>query len=207
MKDYISECIDFVLNRIIKWPLLLICLFFFKDILISFFTSLESIFIGSNFLLIIGALIFFLTGFSGNQKSLAGRFLTFEHEVSHAIFCFLTFKSNIRIDMNPHESWAAGMCRYTGGSNWLITLSPYFFPTLTIFFSALYLLPFSSIYPFLDVCIGYSIAYHLRTNYLELLGNSTSNAGDIQRAGKFFSFLIIPILNLIVFSIIFNLIS
>ena len=158
---------------------------------------------------LIGALLFFFLGFTLNYRSKAERFLTFEHELAHAIFCFLTFKSNISIDMNPPEEGVAGMCRYSGGSNWLITLAPYFFPTLTVFISCLYLLPFPFIFPLLDVCVGYSIAYHLKTNYVEFSNAilSKRETSDLVKVGKLYSCIIIPIFNLIVFSIIFGVIS
>lgn len=165
--------------------------------------SFELFISSSSMLYILGAIIFFATNFSYSN-----RFLTFEHELTHAIFCFLTFKSNIRIDMNPPEAWAMGMCRYTGGTNWLIQISPYFFPTLTIFISLLYLLPISDFYPFLDICIGFSLAYHLKSNYMEFITSMRGTPhADTQKAGRVFSLAVIPVLNLIVFSIIFRLIT
>ena len=89
--------------------------------------------------------------------------------------------------MNPPEVWAMGMCRYTGGTNWLIQISPYFFPTLTIFISLLYLLPINDFYPFLDICIGFSLAYHLKSNYMEFITSmrGTPHADTQKQAGYF----------------------
>jgi hypothetical protein len=203
MKLAISKSINFFLNKIIKWPLAFLLIFYIKEIFFFFMLSFELFITSSSMLYILGAIIFFAVNFSYSN-----RFLTFEHELTHAIFCFLTFKSNIRIDMNPPEAGAMGMCRYTGGTNWLIQISPYFFPTLTIFISLLYLLPINDFYPLLDICIGFSLAYHLKSNYMEFVVNMRSGSGsDTQKAGRIFSLIVIPILNLIVFSIIFRLIA
>ena len=209
MKSYISNTIDSTLNDVVKWPLAIILLYFSQDILYSFLKSFQLLLTPQSITFLTGALLFFFLGFTLKHKSKAERFLTFEHELAHAIFCFLTFKSNISIDMNPPEEGVAGMCRYSGGSNWLITLAPYFFPTFTVFISCLYLLPFTLIFPLLDVCIGYSIAYHLKTNFVEFLNAilSKRETSDLVKVGKLYSFIIIPIFNLIVFSIIFGVIS
>lgn len=209
MKSYISHMIDSTLNDVVKWPLAIILLFFSQDIFFAFLISFQLLLTPQSITFLIGALLFFFLGFTLNYRSRAERFLTFEHELAHAIFCFLTFKSNISIDMNPPEEGAAGMCRYTGGSNWLITLAPYFFPTLTVFISCLYLLPFPLIFPLLNVCLGYSIAYHLKTNYVEFSHTilSKSETSDLAKVGKLYSCIIIPIFNLIVFTIIFGAIS
>ena len=206
MKSYISNTIDSTLNDVVKWPLAIILLYFSQDIFYSFLKSFQLLLTPQSITFLIGA---FFLGFTLNYRSKAERFLTFEHELAHAIFCFLTFKSNISIDMNPPEEGVAGMCRYSGGSNWLITLAPYFFPTLTVFISCLYLLPFPFIFPLLDVCVGYSIAYHLKTNYVEFSNAilSKRETSDLVKVGKLYSSIIIPIFNLIVFSIIFGVIS
>ena len=199
MNRAISDFLDSLLNNLLKWPLVIIFIYFSQDLFLYFLLSVQSLTNINSYLYIIGAAIFLISDFRyGN------RFLIFEHELTHAIFCFFTFKENIKIDMNPHETGAAGMCRYSGGSNWAITLSPYFFPTLTIFVSLLYLLPVQDYYPILDLCLGYSIAYHLKTNLMEFTNNIN---GDIQKAGTYFSILILPFLNIIVFSIIFRTIS
>ena len=209
MKSYISNTIDSTLNDVVKWPLAIILLYFSQDIFYSLLKSLQLLLTPQSITFLIGALLFFFLGFTLNYRSKAERFLTFEHELAHAIFCFLTFKSNISIDMNPPEEGVAGMCRYSGGSNWHITIEQYFFQTLTVFISCLYLLPFPFIFPLLDVCVGYSIAYHLKTNYVEFSNAilSKRETSDLVKVGKLYSCIIIPIFNLIVFSIIFGVIS
>ena len=199
MDRAISNFLDSVLNTLLKWPLVMLFIYFSQDIFFYFLASINSLTNIDSYLYIVGAVIFFISDFRYSNK-----FLIFEHELTHAIFCFFTFKENIEIDMNPPESGAAGMCRYSGGSNWAITLYPYFFPTLTIFISLLYLLPIQNYYPILDLLLGYSIAYHLKTNFMEFTNNMN---GDIQKAGTYFSMLVLPFLNIIVFSIIFRLIS
>ena len=80
---------------------------------------------------------------------------------------------------------------------------------LTVFISCLYLMPFPFIFPLNEVSVGYSIAYHLKTNYVEFSNAilSKREASDLVKVGKLYSCIIIPIFNLIVFSIIFGVIS
>ena len=200
MDRAISNFLDSVLNNLLKWPLVMVFIYFSQDIFLYFLSSISSLTNIDSYLYIVGAVIFFISDFRYNNK-----LLIFEHELTHAIFCFFTFKENIKIKTNPPpESGAAGLCEWNGGRNWAITLSPYFFPTLTIFISLLYLLPIQNYYPILDLLLGYSIAYHLKTNFMEFTNNMK---GDIQEAGTYFSILVLPFLNIIVFSIIFRLIS
>ena len=203
----ISKFLDSVLNTLLKWPLVLVFIYFSQELFYYFLSSIRSLTNIDSYLYIIGAVIFFISEFRYGNKC-----LTLEHELTHAIFCFFTFKENIRIDMNPPpESGALGLCKYNGGTNWLISLAPYFFPTLTIFISLLYLLPIQNYYFLLDLCLGYSIAFHLKTNFMEFKANMNSQLKnmqtDIESAGKYFSILILPFLNLLTFSLIFRLIS
>jgi hypothetical protein len=152
-----------------------------------------------NLIFFLGAAIFLLTNFKYENK-----FLTFEHELTHAIFCFFTFKDDIRIDINSPKEGVAGTCSYKNGTNWLIQLAPYFFPTLTLFIALMYLLIDAKYYFFLDICMGYTIAYHLKTNLMELIVSiQGSRDSDTQKAGRFFSLIVIPPLNLIIFGLIF----
>lgn len=198
-----SKIADFSLDKIIKWPLAVILIFFYLDIFYYFLGSFVNFIIGASWTYLIGAILFVFQSIRYGDK-----FLTFEHELTHAIFAFLTFKKDIKININNPTPDALGHCTYTGGGNWLITLAPYFFPTLTVFFALLYLIVSDGFFIILDFCIGYSLTYHLRTNFSELLVNYKSGPNsDINKVGKIYSIIIIPAMNFLIFSQIFNLLS
>ena len=199
MNISISRALDFTINNLFKWPLAAAFLYFYPSILTfflqAFFLHIENL----NLIFFLGAAIFLLTDFKYENK-----FLTFEHELTHAIFCFFTFKDDIRIDINSAIPGVSGTCSYKNGTNWMIQLAPYFFPTLTLFIALIYLVIDVKYYLLLDAIMGYTIAYHLKTNVMELMVSiQGSSDSDTQKAGRIFSLIIIPPLNLIIFGVIF----
>ena len=63
---------------------------------------------------------------------------TFEHELTHAVFCVLLFKKvrSFHADSNPDHRGFLGYVAHEEASGFrgvLITLAPYFFPTFTAF--------------------------------------------------------------------------
>jgi len=203
----LSKFVDSIL-WLIKWPLAGVMLYWYLDIFSFFVAMLLEFLYQASWVYVAGAIVFIVTNFLGNYSN--NRFLIWEHEMSHFIFARLTFKQNVRIEVYPEgESdykGRAGYCYYENGDNWLIAIAPYFFPTLTLLLSLLYLLPIGDLNVILDFCLGFSIAYHLKTNFIELYYNfSPSIKGgktDITELGKTFAFIMIPPLNFVVFSIV-----
>lgn len=119
-----------------------------------------------------------------------GRWLvTMEHEVTHAIFAFLTGHKivSIRATMG-----SGGEVRYAGRGNWLITSAPYFFPTAAIVLSLIaYLLPFSGL-PWPSFLLGVALGYHFVSTYRETHGEQP----DLKELGKTFSWMFLPTANL-----------
>ena len=64
------------------------------------------------------------------QQAWGSAFSTLEHELTHALFALLTFHrvKSIKTTWNR-----GGSMSFEGGGNWLITIAPYFFPTLSVF--------------------------------------------------------------------------
>ena len=195
----ISRTLDFAINNIFRWPLALAFLYYYPTIIAFFFQAFLLHIENVNLIFFLGAAVFLLTNFTYNNK-----FLTFEHELTHAIFCFFTFKDDIRIAIDSPEPGVAGTCSYKNGTNWLIQLAPYFFPTLTLFIALIYLVIDVKYYLLLDAMMGYTIAYHIKTNAMELIASiQGSPTSDTQKAGRIFSLIVIPPLNLIMFGVIF----
>lgn len=120
---------------------------------------------------------------------------TLEHELTHALFALLTFHRVVGI----RTTWrSGGHIRYIGKGNWLITLAPYFFPTI-----CLLVLPVFALLPVLetqigDAILGAAFAYHVTSTIREThLGQS-----DLRKAGHLFSLMVLPALNLVTHGIV-----
>ena len=110
---------------------------------------------------------------------------TLEHELTHALFALLTFHPVVEI----RTTWrSGGQMRYRGKGNWLITLSPYFFPTICmLLLSVLALVPvlFSQTG---EVLVGAAFGYHLTSTVRE----THAGQSDLREAGYLFSLLVLP---------------
>ena len=157
------------------------------------------------------------------KYSFAERLDTWEHERAHWLFAILTFKFGSRIEVydKPNEMGAAGMFySSTNSYNWLITIGPYFFPTFTFLLLPLFLVPYEPLYPFLEFLLGWSISFHIIQNIEDVKRNwKPSEEGSYtdlttltQRfhnqtkfsifRSRVFAIVMIPALNLIVFSFV-----
>ena len=208
MRLTLSKIIDTAL-LVIKWPLAILIIFYYTDIFKIFITSGAFFLSNANILYIFGALFFLITNYLGRYGG--NKFLVWEHELSHAIFAWVTFKQNVRIKVLSESNSMGhdGYCTYTNGSNWLITIAPYFFPTLTLLLSLLYPLISDDLHFILDFALGFSITYHLKTNFLEVIHNFKpsieDSSTDLTRVGRIYALIMIPPLNFVTFSFIFTL--
>lgn len=123
-----------------------------------------------------------------------GRWLvTMEHEVTHAIFAFVTAHKIVGIRATMAEG---GEVRYEGQGNWLITAAPYFFPTAALVLSLVaYLLPFPNL-PWPSFLLGIALGYHFVSTYRETHRDQT----DLKELGSSFCWMFLPAANLIMVS-------
>ena len=156
------------------------------------------------------------------KYSFAERLDTWEHEITHWLFAILTFKfgSHIEVFDKPNEKGHAGYFRSSTNSvNWLIIIGPYFFPTFTFLLLPLFLVPYEPLYPFLEFLLGWSISFHMIQNIQDVKQNWKPSEGSYtdlttltQRfhnqtkfsifRSRVFAIVMIPALNLIVFSFV-----
>jgi hypothetical protein len=118
-------------------------------------------------------------------------FSTLEHEITHAIFAWLTFHRVTGLK----STWkSGGHVTYRGKGNWLITASPYFVPTICIFMITV----FAWVPIFSDsvanALIGAAFAYHVTSTYRETHRKQT----DLQELGFVWCFAVLPTANLVV---------
>jgi hypothetical protein len=114
---------------------------------------------------------------------------TFEHEVTHLIFGLLFFKRPKGFKVTMREGGHVKL----SGSNFLIYLAPYFFPTVSYFLLLfLYFVPVDYLPVFYGI-LGASLAFHLVSTWSELHLKQT----DLQKSGILFSLAFLPVANLI----------
>ncbi len=125
---------------------------------------------------------------------------TLEHEITHALFAVLTFHRVVNIE----ASWGngGGSMAFKGKGNWLITIAPYFFPTLAlaIVLTGVVVSAFSGQQvSWLALALGIAVGYHFLAVIFEIHKEQT----DLQKVGWLFSFLFIPGANLLSYGLIF----
>lgn len=114
------------------------------------------------------------------------------HELTHTFFAYLTFHDAGRIRLNPDGT--GGSMQLKGRGNWIITLSPYFFPLFAFFYMLLmpFLLRISGGHWLVYGVFGYLIAYYWVTVAEQVHPKQT----DIIKEGYIFSIIVITAANL-----------
>jgi len=120
----------------------------------------------------------------------------FYHELIHAFYSVISFK-----DVKSFFASATkGGEIETSKSNFIIELSPYFFPLLALIFSGVKPFVVEKFQVYLIFCTGLGIGLHLSSLFHDLKVEQS----DIRRNGVLFSFVVIFFLNIIFFGIIFG---
>ena len=114
---------------------------------------------------------------------------TFEHELTHLIFGLLFFKRPHSFVVTRHDG---GYVEMSGG-NFVITLAPYFFPTVSYAILPLIFFIPKTAMPIFLTTLGASVSFHLLSTWLELHWKQT----DLHDAGILFSLIFLPTANLI----------
>ncbi len=186
--------VDRIVN-LLKWPVGLLNLGLLPGVAIGFFEVLQRVlnnpqpivFFGAGFLLYYVAWLLFF------RRRVAGSlFSTFEHELTHAIFAWLTLHrvQGLKATWNN-----GGVMTFKGKGNWLIYLAPYFFPTLTVPI-VIYLLVVHGAAPqWVDILLGATLAYHITSTWRETHRGQT----DLKKVGFIFAYLFLPTANLAFF--------
>lgn len=136
---------------------------------------------------------FFLWVFLFRKPSAGYFFSTFEHELTHAFFALLTFKSVTGLQV----TWkSGGACQIAGGTNWLIYIAPYFFPTLMIIPIALSFVVERQYFASLEVMLGAIMAYQITSTYIETHRGQT----DLRETSFLFAALFLPTANVMIYA-------
>ena len=148
-----------------------------------------------------GATFYIITAFMSGAD-VRSTMQIISHELTHALFAYLTFHWVGKIRLNPDDS--GGSMTLRGRGNWFISLSPYFFPLFTFLFMLIMpqlLKIFDGTFEkaLIYATLGYFAAYYWTT----VLSQVHSKQTDIINEGFFFSGIIIIGGNLFVNGIIF----
>ena len=135
---------------------------------------------------------FLLWVFFFSKRSAGSFFSTFEHELTHALFAWITFKKVTGLQ----ATWnSGGVCHIEGGKNWLIFIAPYFFPTLMLIPMGLSVIVDRQYYDSIEVMLGAVMAYHMTSTYVETHRGQT----DLQETGFLFAALFLPTANVMIY--------
>ena len=127
-----------------------------------------------------------------SKRSAGSFFSTFEHELTHALFAWITFKKVTGLQ----ATWnSGGVCYIEGGENWLIYIAPYFFPTLMLIPMILSVVVDRQYFDSIEVMLGAVMAYHMTSTYVETHRGQT----DLQETGFLFAALFLPTANVMIY--------
>jgi hypothetical protein len=115
--------------------------------------------------------------------------MTLEHEFTHALLAWLTLHRVTGL----RASWRGGRMSFIGQGNWLITLAPYFFPTLCLLVPPAGLLLPWPLSPLVQAFLGAALAYHLASTFREI----HREQDDLRQTGWLFCLLVLPSANLL----------
>lgn len=187
----LSDRIDGVFGWI-KWPVAILSIVLFVPTVEAVFGLLGSVMREPRPLFpFLGGAAFYFAVWAWFIRSWRTTLLsTLEHELTHAVFAVLTMHRVVDIK----TTWrSGGHVRFLGQGNWLITLAPYFFPTVCFV-----LMPVFAFLPIVAVhvgnaLIGASFAYHVTSTMRE----THAGQSDLRKAGFLFAFAFLPTANLI----------
>ena len=189
---------DFIIN-LLRWPTAFLIVLNIP-VLVMGLTHIN--FYSIKFYAFEAGVIFYVVTAFMSGANIRSSMQILSHEFTHAFFAYLTFHWVGKIRLNPDDS--GGSMTLRGQGNWLITLSPYFFPLFTFLYMLIMptlLHTFNSSFEklFIYAIFGYFAAYYWAT----VISQVHSEQTDIIREGFLFSGIIIVGGNLFVSGIIF----
>ena len=199
MFKLLSYVIDTVLT-VAKWPIACVAVLVLPFVVIEAeLPFLWTTLLGEGKPFLYGFVPFLVLSFLAVGWFRASFFSTFEHELTHAVFAWLCFHKVTRFEASDGRNRSSDLenQNYLGvvhltGSNWLITISPYFSPTLLL---PLYPVALLNPPPIFLVLVGMICAYHITSTYRETGLHQT----DLKKVGYLFSFMFLPAANLIIY--------
>jgi len=116
-------------------------------------------------------------------------FSTFEHELTHLLVGLLFFKKITRFHATENEGGHIAL----HGSNFVITLAPYFIPTFALLLLPFYLVINAEFYKYFYALLGFFTSYHVFSTLQEF----GFHQSDITKTGKVFSCIFLVFANIV----------
>ena len=164
-----------------KWPIALYMLIslpaYIQSLSYFNFTQFKYIAFG-------GGSILFILSMTMSDGAVRTGLQTIAHELTHTFFAFITFHKIKHVRLNPDDS--GGSMGFEGEGNWLITISPYFFPLFVFFF--MILVGFFPSHFIINGILGYLMGYHIDTVASQIHDKQT----DLPKVGYGFCWTFLP---------------
>ena len=190
----ISEFIDRALS-LLKWPLAVASLLLLPGAVWALAPVLERIVADPLRVapFAAGFLVYFILWRWMFRRYAWGSWLsTFEHEFTHALFAFLTFHRVLKLRASWHDG---GVTTFRGRGNWLITIAPYFFPTVSVAVAVVVCsLPTDALLP-ASVLLGVTVGFHVTSTWLETNWRQT----DLRKVSLPFAVALLPTANTVAY--------
>jgi hypothetical protein len=184
----------------LKWPVAVVALLLLPYSVLASFDLLKSIVSAPKPVLplLIGLIVYVVLWWRFFRRPIFGSFLsTLEHELTHALFAILTFHKVTGL----RATWrSGGHVTYRGPGNWLITVAPYFFPTICMFILIVSIFLPASFGTPIGVLMGVAIGYHITSTYRE----THAGQSDLKKAGWLFCLLFLPAANIISYGVLIS---
>lgn len=181
--------------NLLKWPTAIFSLASLPAAVLCFGDQVAGAFTEQMALFWVGSCGYLVLWYAIFSKKMWGSWLpTFEHELIHAIFAWLTFH---RVT-DFHASWSkGGHIRYIGGEgNWLITIAPYFFPLASLLCLMTYIVNPTVFQGFFHIFMGVVVGFQGCSTWREVHRNQP----DLKDVGWPFAFCFLPTANLLVYT-------
>lgn len=182
----------------LKWPVALASLCLLPGTLLATWQLAADFTIGTEnlSLFIVGWVTYVALWQLVFSRRMAGSlFSTMEHELTHAIFAWMTLHwvTGFKATWNR-----GGEVRYLGSGNWLISIAPYWFPTLCIPVMCFMILETFQNTAVMSAILGVATAYHMTSTLRETHGEQP----DLHTTGFVFAWMFLPTANLMAYGLI-----
>ena len=179
--------------RFLKWPVALLAVLSFPIYLSELISSpLWHLSFHTLHRPLLGLLVYvFIWHLLLSRRFMGTYFSTFEHELTHAVFAWLTLHRVVGLRVTWNRG---GECSFegSGGGNWLIAIAPYWFPTLL--FPIIIAESFTHT-AILQYGVGIALGYHLLSTWREIHPQQT----DLQKTSFVFAWAFLPSANIAVY--------
>jgi hypothetical protein len=191
-----SRWIDRIVS-LLKWPIAVIGLLSLPALAWALFDLVRGLGSARPLLPFLGGFVAFVVLWFGGlgRPEHAGFFTAAEHELTHALFAWLTLHRVVGF----RGTWTSGgHVRYLGKGNWLIAIAPFVFPLVALLVAlALTALPRHDVV-YASPVLGAALAYHAAATW----SRSHRHTSDLREAGTLFSILFVPAATLLVYGLL-----